>query len=511
MGLFDWFPYTNFHELNIDWVLRKVRELNERVEKLEIQIASIKDEIMQEVQAKLDELKTELTDLIDQKLDECKEEVLAKIKDLQDALDALTATVTQEVNAIKQELSDLSDDYNAFKSAVTNELNSINQQLDDLGKSIDALLDTVGNINDSIDALQKKVKDIGDQLTSIGDDVQNNTQEINNIKTTVAGHTTDITNLKGTVAGHTTSIATITSQIQAINGDIEQLQDQLNGDTESLQASITTLTARVKALEDATPQTITETRFAGAGSVFTIDNINGRTSWPYQEYINTNLPTFKTINAAISFINDNYRRLPSNILIYLLNSDELTKNITNLLIDNLTIEAASTQYTLTISSSALISIRGTLHLHCNLIVKPITTSGNQYHIKCTEFYYNGFNDIKYVNNDGSAYTFTNTSDDFTHLLNLKDCIRVILARPSSRLLILADYCDVYLLSYTNAVYVASNPQFGRVVVHKILQTKEIDIIYGEMAGHGTVWVDQVKSVFFKNPSGDIVKYTMSIQ
>ena len=32
MGLFDQFPYTNFHELNLDWLLRMIKELNNTVE-----------------------------------------------------------------------------------------------------------------------------------------------------------------------------------------------------------------------------------------------------------------------------------------------------------------------------------------------------------------------------------------------------------------------------------------------------------------------------------------------
>lgn len=31
MGLFEHFPYTNFHDLNLDWILRTVKELHQRV------------------------------------------------------------------------------------------------------------------------------------------------------------------------------------------------------------------------------------------------------------------------------------------------------------------------------------------------------------------------------------------------------------------------------------------------------------------------------------------------
>ena len=35
MGLFDHFPYTNVHELNLDWILQVIIELNARVESME--------------------------------------------------------------------------------------------------------------------------------------------------------------------------------------------------------------------------------------------------------------------------------------------------------------------------------------------------------------------------------------------------------------------------------------------------------------------------------------------
>ena len=35
MGLFNHFPYTNFHELNIDWLLNRVKILEEKVKTLE--------------------------------------------------------------------------------------------------------------------------------------------------------------------------------------------------------------------------------------------------------------------------------------------------------------------------------------------------------------------------------------------------------------------------------------------------------------------------------------------
>ena len=35
MGLFEQFPYANFHELNLDWILAKIKELDKKVDSIE--------------------------------------------------------------------------------------------------------------------------------------------------------------------------------------------------------------------------------------------------------------------------------------------------------------------------------------------------------------------------------------------------------------------------------------------------------------------------------------------
>ena len=48
MGLFEQFPYSNFHELNLDWVLARIKELDEKVD-------SIEDRILKEANAYTDQ------------------------------------------------------------------------------------------------------------------------------------------------------------------------------------------------------------------------------------------------------------------------------------------------------------------------------------------------------------------------------------------------------------------------------------------------------------------------
>ena len=38
MPLFENWPYSNFHELNLDWILQQVKDLTEKVESLDKQL-----------------------------------------------------------------------------------------------------------------------------------------------------------------------------------------------------------------------------------------------------------------------------------------------------------------------------------------------------------------------------------------------------------------------------------------------------------------------------------------
>lgn len=62
MSLFDQFPYTNLHELNLDWVVRKLKEVSKevgihhkRIEELEQQIKELGDNIDELVRQWLEE------------------------------------------------------------------------------------------------------------------------------------------------------------------------------------------------------------------------------------------------------------------------------------------------------------------------------------------------------------------------------------------------------------------------------------------------------------------------
>lgn len=68
MGLFEQFPYTNFHELNLDWVIATVKALDERVNNIQEAILALAnaytDSQIAEVRADFLELEGDFNDFV---------------------------------------------------------------------------------------------------------------------------------------------------------------------------------------------------------------------------------------------------------------------------------------------------------------------------------------------------------------------------------------------------------------------------------------------------------------
>lgn len=92
---FEQFPYTNFHDLNLDWIVEKVKEFNVRLD-------NIRSNILEESKA---------------------------------YTDGAIATFTDQ---FQQEMRQFRTDYNAFRDSVNNNLQLFQTQLDLFDAKIDA-------------------------------------------------------------------------------------------------------------------------------------------------------------------------------------------------------------------------------------------------------------------------------------------------------------------------------------------------------------------------------------
>ena len=95
-NFFNHYPYTDFHELNLDWILGKMRELEELV-------ANIKEDILAQAKAYTDEQIL----IIQGNLDAVNNDLQAFKVVINDKVDNLDAELTARLDALDQDVIDL--------------------------------------------------------------------------------------------------------------------------------------------------------------------------------------------------------------------------------------------------------------------------------------------------------------------------------------------------------------------------------------------------------------------
>lgn len=106
------FPYSDMHELNLDYILAKVKELDERVDK-------IADEIAEQVEA-------DVKEYIDEQLGL----VIQEFNDMKTDYDQFKLDVEGEVNGLSQDFIDLVGELDAFMYQVNLKIQGVKDYVD---------------------------------------------------------------------------------------------------------------------------------------------------------------------------------------------------------------------------------------------------------------------------------------------------------------------------------------------------------------------------------------------
>lgn len=114
MGLFEQFPYANFHELNLDWILKKIKELDEKVD-------SIEDRILEQANAYTD----------------------------------------QQIAVLRRDFAELEADFAAFKSYINAQFAAYTAKQDK------AFADFQKLVNANIDLLEQEIRDAREELKTM--------------------------------------------------------------------------------------------------------------------------------------------------------------------------------------------------------------------------------------------------------------------------------------------------------------------------------------------------------
>lgn len=114
MGLFEQFPYSNFHEMNLDWILAKIKELDEKVNNIE-------DRIIKEANAYTD----------------------------------------QQIAGLRRDFAELEADFTAFKSDINAQFAAYTAKQDK------AFADYQKLVNAQIDLLEQEIRDAKAELKTM--------------------------------------------------------------------------------------------------------------------------------------------------------------------------------------------------------------------------------------------------------------------------------------------------------------------------------------------------------
>ena len=101
MAFYDKFPYTNFHELNLDWILTKVREIQTDIDEINAWKETFSAQINSQISNLIAEVNKEFTQLkadIEKEFTDYRTETDAKFEAQRAETDRQFASLTNSVN-----------------------------------------------------------------------------------------------------------------------------------------------------------------------------------------------------------------------------------------------------------------------------------------------------------------------------------------------------------------------------------------------------------------------------
>ena len=131
--MFEGFPYTNFHELNLDWIIKIAKDFLDQYTHIQEIITTGEESITDKTNAGLDQLQEKadtLSGLLDDWYTTHSEDIATE---LADALDSIQSTLTQAINTFasaaeekaETTIASIPDDYSTLSANFTNLLNAI--------------------------------------------------------------------------------------------------------------------------------------------------------------------------------------------------------------------------------------------------------------------------------------------------------------------------------------------------------------------------------------------------
>lgn len=159
--MFNRYPYTNFHDLNLDWMLEEMTNIAQDINEL-LEWKEARSERDAYYDAKIDELTAEyerLSALYDDFVREVNAQFAALSTEITDQVNALETRVTDQVNALEEDVyarlaatqQQLAAEMSQFKSEVRDILSVYNVRIQAVEQGLDDIIDQLPDMFTIID------------------------------------------------------------------------------------------------------------------------------------------------------------------------------------------------------------------------------------------------------------------------------------------------------------------------------------------------------------------------
>ena len=155
MAFYDKFPYTNFHELNLDWILTKTRELQTDIDRINAWKETFSAQINAQISNLISEVNEEFTQL--------KADIEKEFTDYRNETDAKFEAQREETN---KQFALLTAAVNTRLTAFDGRIADIESKLHDIETNLPTLVHVTNPFTGMSDSIQNVINALADTQRS---------------------------------------------------------------------------------------------------------------------------------------------------------------------------------------------------------------------------------------------------------------------------------------------------------------------------------------------------------
>ena len=167
MGAFEQFPYTNYHDLNLDWVLQVVKDAKNILNNLNEVVTGIVDSRVNEFTREIDKIQSYVDSEVDHINSELSRAVAEVTHQLSIALNDVDSRNAETLREVNKELIQLRKEINTMYATFNNSVLSLKTYIDSADKQQQKYTD------EQIKKVQQEIVDIQIDQTVLLDPVDN--------------------------------------------------------------------------------------------------------------------------------------------------------------------------------------------------------------------------------------------------------------------------------------------------------------------------------------------------